>query len=152
MKTLIALLLMASVAYANTYVFLIDEEGKATDFMLYTEKNEETLQGIGQTAVLTKDSWGELFEHSGMLRYVDGDLVIDESLAPIVYNADEFIAWCMENVLTIELQPHYFALLSAANKDTKGGWDNFIAYCNMVGQSELGQTIINEAELRGANV
>jgi hypothetical protein len=125
MKTILILLLMTTICYGALV--------------------EEYENGVLVCSYDTANIDGVINKTPGRDIYVDGVKIA-------VYNADEFIAWCMENVLTPELQPHYFALLSAANKDAKVGWDNFIAYCNMVGQSELGQTIINEAELRGANV
>jgi hypothetical protein len=140
MKTLIILLCLVSIAYAENKALVF--EGKVVQIEEVTFPVAPALKWV-ECGDDVEVGWG-----------YDGVSFIEpvQEPAPIVYNADEFIAWCMANVLTPELQPHYFALLSAANKDAKGGWDNFIAYCNMVGQSELGQTIINEAELRGANV
>jgi hypothetical protein len=104
-----------------------------------------------------KDIYQVLIDELGIevpLQSMDWELNLGES--PSIYNSDDLNEWAMgwavsQNILE-ELNPAMPAFLTASSKNTKKGWDNFLAYATMLGLRERGLTIMNKALEMGGNV
>lgn len=131
MRTLISLLLMC-----------------ATCFAWDASSTEITTAIDGPYELITKK------KPHVIIGYYDGleEITQEEYESYTPYNPDTFIAWCMANVMTPELAPHYFAVCDAANKNSEGGWLNLENYGIAMDITETVTIIINEAENQGANV